>query len=62
MESANGNGNEEREIWKWKRESESGNGNEESDVTLGMEKMNFVAFQETTMNLKCMLFEGSQRT
>ena len=55
MESTNGNGNEETEIWKWKRESESGNGNEESDVTMGMEKRNIATFQNV-LNLKCRLF------
>ena len=57
MESANGNGNEETEIWKWKRESESGNGNEESDVTMGMEKRNIVTFQKR-IKFKMLAFRG----
>ena len=47
MKSANGNGNEETEMCKWKRESESGNENEGRIVMMGMEKMNFVTFQKT---------------
>ena len=42
-----GNGNEETAIWKWERGSESANGNEESVVTTGMGKRNFVISPKT---------------